>query len=145
MKAPVSNEDRTIDLNMTSMIDVIFLLLVFFVFTADFDRLEKLLPMNLALAGKVERLDAPKPTESEPERVKIRILRLNDTQVGWQVGVERLTDRSALAGRLRNCAGRRSTVIIAPDGDVAIEKALDVYDLCRGAGLKNIQFSAKKP
>lgn len=129
---------------MTSMIDVIFLLLVFFVFTADFDRLEKLLPMNLALAGKVERLDAPKPEETEPETVKIRISRFNETQVGWQVGDERLTDRSALTERLNDFAGRRATVIIAPDGDVSIEKALDVYDLCRGVGLKNIQFSAKK-
>lgn len=131
---------------MTSMIDVIFLLLVFFVFTADFDRLEKLLPMNLSLSGKVERIETPKTEEIEPTTLKIRIFWTDNARAAWQIGSERLTEPAALANAVAQTAPRRNTtsVIIAPEGNVPIEKVLDVYDLCRGAGLNNIQFTAKK-
>jgi biopolymer transport protein ExbD len=38
------NDNRRPDVMMTPMIDVVFLLLVFFLATASFDRLEQILP-----------------------------------------------------------------------------------------------------
>src|SRR5262245_58567237 len=43
--------ERGFDVMMTPMIDMVFLLLVFFVCTAGFDRPEENLPSNLSLPG----------------------------------------------------------------------------------------------
>ncbi len=55
-------------LRMTAMIDVIFLLLIFFVLTAQFSREEQFLPIRLpGPASAAQRLDVP----AEPLRISI--------------------------------------------------------------------------
>ncbi|HBT77287.1 MAG TPA: hypothetical protein DEB39_10285, partial [Planctomycetaceae bacterium] len=59
-------------LNMTPMIDVIFLLLIFFICTASFQRIEQLLSANLALPGtsRTETLDE-RPKTVDVARIRI--------------------------------------------------------------------------
>ena len=48
MRAPANRSSRTIDLQLTPMIDVVFLLLVFFLWTTSFERPEY--DLNTAVA-----------------------------------------------------------------------------------------------
>ncbi|MBO7722452.1 MAG: biopolymer transporter ExbD [Thermoguttaceae bacterium] len=141
MKAPLSRPGEIPDLNMTSMIDVIFLLLIFFVFTANFDELERLLPMNLTLPGTT----AQEKTVEIPEEqtVTIRLFGSAQSPPSWEIGEEHFSDRTALEKRIGGYS-ESTTIIIAPDGTVPIESVLDLYDLCRQSGLERLQFLAKK-
>ena len=141
MKAPLSRHEEVPDLNMTSMIDVIFLLLIFFVFTANFDELERLLPMNLTLHGTTaeeEKIELP-----EEQTVTIRLFGSSQSPPSWEIGEEHFSDRAALEKRIGGYA-ESTTIIIAPDGTVPVESVLDLYDLCRQSGLERLQFQAKK-
>lgn len=129
------------DLNMTSMIDVIFLLLIFFVFTANFDELERLLPLNLSQPGTTvqeKKIDLP-----EEQTVIIRLFGSIQSPVSWEIAEEHFSDRAALGRRISGFA-KSTKIIISPDGTVPIESVLDLYDLCRQSGLTHLQFQAKK-
>ena len=55
---------RELEIKMTPMIDVVFLLLVFFVWTASFQAVEYLLPSSLSQkqgSGQTVNLDQPPP------------------------------------------------------------------------------------
>lgn len=144
MKAYFPPESRQpAELNMTSMIDVIFLLLVFFVFTANFDELEKLLPMNLSLAGSTptgQKTNVPE----RAEEVRIKIRRDANRGLFWVVDGDDCSTAETLGQILRRRLAAQPTVVVSPDGDVPMESVLDVYDLCRQNGLTRIQFTAKK-
>ena len=70
MRVPHSHSDRiNFDVKMTPMIDVVFLLLIFFVCTASFQIAEALLPAPLAYAGNVQ---TPTEIDIEPDIGKCR-------------------------------------------------------------------------
>ena len=61
------------DLNMTSMIDVVFLLLIFFIVSTEFRIIEGLLPTNLPQKGSISPTDEPDPPLKE-----VRLILSND-------------------------------------------------------------------
>jgi biopolymer transport protein ExbD len=141
----VSQQTRSsdIELKMMPMIDVIFLLLIFFVCTANLRRVEEALPTNLSLPGSLSEIVPRDMLEEDLDEARIQIAYRSGTP-SWQVeghSVESL-------GRLRQLLAALATtkhdlpVIIDSDGDVPIENVIDVYDLCRSLGLIRIQFAA---
>ena len=141
---------KTPELNMTSMIDVIFLLLIFFVFTSNFDEIEKLLPMNLSLPGEAENRETAK--RAEPvilDEIRIRIETDGPGKVKWVINRRECRTPEELADALRKLSSltKEIPVVIDPVDDVSAEQFLDVYDLCRVCGLVKIQFAVreKKP
>ena len=78
MKRPSQLVDRggdtSMDAAMTPMIDVVFLLLVFFVWTASFQIIEQILPsqMSAQLGAEPTEVNEP-PPEADFENVVIRI------------------------------------------------------------------------
>ncbi len=145
MKSPAVPQTGVPELNMTSMIDVIFLLLIFFVFTADFDHFERMLPMNLSQPGKVVQNNTPLPEESS-EPVRIRLFGSALSAASWDIGEEHFSDREELAQRLQEMARRSlsTSILIIPDQTVPMEMVLDLYDLCRENGLTLVQFAAHR-
>jgi len=143
MKAAPNPNSSVPQLNMTSMIDVIFLLLIFFVFTADFDRIERLLPANLSLPGRTKKTEnsAEKP---ESEILTIKVHGTMDAP-SWEFDTGPVSEAELTAG-IAQFARQTAlgTAVIVPDGTVPLERVLDVYDRCRRAGLTQIQFAAKK-
>ncbi len=125
MRRPPYHRDDTgrLEVRMTPMIDVIFLLLIFFVSTASFQLVEEVLPTNLSLPGTTQS-DAPiDPLEEDLDEIVVKIL-WQEGRPGWQVNqrdYHRLEQVRA---------------------DVPIENVIDVYDLCRQIGLERIQFAA---
>ncbi len=145
MKTVFPDRKRTApELKMTPMIDVIFLLLIFFVCTANFQRLESVLPTNMSLTGSsAVRRDMPMPEHLDVARI---VLTWNQERPAWSVEGNRCTslrEVRTLLNRLRE-AKSDLPVIIDSEKNVPMEHVIDVYDAARWAGLSRIQFAAEK-
>lgn len=141
-----TRDDRrgnAIELNLTSMIDVIFLLLIFFVCTSSFQEPEKSLPTRVNDQGAIAS-----ETQTQEERVlgKIvaRVAVAPSGRIEYAVDgkrVESLADVEAILGELQQI-DPTVPVIVDPDGAAPIENVLDVYDCARRVGLSKIKFAA---
>ena len=131
-----------LEIKMTPMIDVVFLLLVFFVWTASFHAVEYLLPSSLSQQlGNAAVIDSP-PPEAEFEDVIVRIL-WQDDQVVWQVNGHVVESWDDVKQRLQLVAVIKTDapVILHPDEEVPVGAVIDVYDFSRIAGFDKIQFA----
>ena len=127
---------------MTPMIDVIFLLLIFFVCTAGFQAVEEVLPTNLALPGSVDTAVEIDPLEEDLDEITVKILHRPD-RPAWQVN-GRNYDRLEQVGAVLRAAAEIKIdlpVILDVDAEVPIEYVIDAVDLCRQIGLRRIQFA----
>lgn len=143
MKTPTTKtRNAALELNLTSMIDVIFLLLIFFVFTSDFKEPEKLLPTKLSAVGAV---DAPlEQQERDLGKITVRVAATPDAKLTWTVNGTRVESLAAVEETLSALQEIDPTVpvVLDPERGVAIENVLDVYDRARRVGLSKIQFAA---
>jgi len=130
---------------MTPMIDVVFLLLVFFVWTASISAVEHLLPSHLSPApGSATAMEEP-PPPPDFEPVVVKIVWLGD-RPGWIVNSRAVRKLDEVNETLRTVAEvkRDLPVIIDPAADVPLGDVIDVYDLARLAGFEEIQFAASE-
>lgn len=143
MKTPtLKKRNAALELNLTSMIDVIFLLLIFFVFTSDFREPEKLLPTKLSAVGAI---DAPaEQQERDLGKITVRVAANPDGSLTWTVDGTRVDSLAAVEETLAALQEIDPTVpvVLDPERGVAIESVLDVYDAARRVGLSKIQFAA---
>ena len=129
---------------MTPMIDVIFLLLIFFVCTASFQVVEEVLPTNLSLPGSAKTEVEIDPLDDDLDEITVTILQRGD-QPTWQVN-GRDCDRLEQVRAVLSAAAEIKIdlpVILDVDAEVPIEYVIDAYDLCRQIGLQRIQFAIK--
>lgn len=131
------------DISMTPMIDVVFLLLIFFVCTASFQAVEWILPSNMLLSGSSS---AEIPTEEfeDLEEIVITIHRLGEG-VTWRVNDRPCATRDELLGMLEAVASIDLSLpaIIDCDDRVPLGEAIAVYDMARAVGLEKVQFAAE--
>jgi len=130
-----------IQLSMTSMIDVIFLLLIFFVCTANFEKLEALLATELASSGVTGGVAVPQPEILNLDHARISISYTNG-KPAWQVEGHNCRSLRDLQAVLVQIARAKDDfpIVISCDENVPIEFWLDVIDACRQVGLTNISF-----
>ena len=145
MKAPTnSRKDASLELNLTSMIDVIFLLLVFFAFTSNFKEPEKLLPTKLSSAGAITT--ETKPTQEERDLGKIvASLRVDkDGRVLYSIDGKPFDSLQEIETTLTSLQEiePNAPVVVDPERNVPLESVLDVYDVARRVGLTKIKFTA---
>ncbi len=146
MKRPsiFNGSRRELEIKMTPMIDVVFLLLVFFVWTASFHAVEYLLPSSLSQkqgTGQTVNVDEP-PPEIEFEDIVVRISFTNN-QPAWAVNGQPVASLAEVRSRLALVADIKidSPVILHPDETVPVGNVIDVYDATRLAGFTQIQFA----
>jgi biopolymer transport protein ExbD len=137
-------ENATGDVAMTPMIDVVFLLLVFFVWTASFQTVELLLPSRLSAASGMGESSEIPLEQLDVEQVVIRVIGTAN-QLGWTVNDEPMSDINAVRQRLAAVASVRTDipVIVDPDNLVQLGHVIDVYDAAMQEGFENIQFTTK--
>ncbi len=145
MRRPSYHRDRRerFEVKMTPMIDVIFLLLIFFVCTANFQPPEQILPTQLSLPGEIDS-DVPVPPEVEDlDQIVVKVV-WREGQVGWQINdvdYDLLTDVRAVLREVKKVK-IDLPVILDVEPVVPMEYVIDVYDLCRDVGLGRVQFAA---
>jgi len=130
---------------MTPMIDVVFLLLVFFVWTSSFELPEFDLPSAIAEppAGGTQIANELPPTEVFDEIV-IRLL-LQDANPVIELNGQRVADIAALRTRLAEiiALGVQPPVIVDPAEQITMKSAVQVYDAARAAGADRVLFAAQ--
>ncbi len=125
------------ELNMASMIDVVFLLLIFFMCTSSFQKLENDLPAQMPQAGQAQTQETPL------EPVRIRASRVNNATI-FQCGDNACATPAALVQRLKALrALGDAQVIIEGQGDVPFGDMVAALDACYQADLRRVAFSAK--
>lgn len=138
-----NNRRIPVGIRMTPMIDIIFLLLAFFVLTAKFQEPEQLLPV---IVGKTPS----QPVQAKQKPLKI-YARTDDT--GCLLSVEnhppiRMSDQNqnqALLLLARKVQNTLNTIGPAPvelyyDNAVSWDVVVKVYDVLYALGLENITF-----
>lgn len=147
MKVPRHLERGALRVEMTPMIDVVFLLLVFFLWTSSFDAPEFDLPGQLATPPSGSEAQATPPSEAPMfDELVIKVQAAGDDAV-FQLGEERVGDKATLLARLAAIAalGVQPPVIIDPDRNVAMQHAIAAYDAARAAGLNDCLFAIPAP
>lgn len=132
-----------LDLPMTPMIDVIFLLIIFFLCTASFRPPESLLPTLLNLPGSTGTVVESDPELEDLDEIVVE-LTWQDGRVGWRINDQPCPDLAAVAARLQAVAEIQIDLPVILDiaPAVPMEYVIDVYDLCRSLGLQRVQFAA---
>ena len=139
-------------LNLTSMIDVIFLLLIYFVITASFTMGEGVIVANLPRGTG----QAPDPDEPPPLKITIQITTLGNRGVGYRVSLlgfhdapRNFKDLGALLMKYQNNPnkGRHgrypvdSPVIIQPTAQVRWQHVVNAFNQAVKAQYENINFA----
>ena len=125
------------DVNMTPLIDVVFLLLIFFMVSTTFDRQSEL---NIELPEASGEI-------SESEAVEIEVF--IDSKGRFAINGEQLINNQSdtLLRVLREAAGndKDPRVIINADKNATHQTVMTAMDASRQAGFVHITFSAVKP
>jgi len=124
-------------LNMSSMIDVTFLLLIYFILTTVFSPPED----QLTPALKVEQGSASEENDLEPQIVSVTSI---GSQQVYQIGEQTISDRSQLAMilvRLPNDPG----IIIRVDDAVTVGFAIAAIQEARDAGFERVTYVPVSP
>ncbi len=165
MKLPLQSlRDRaSLEIQMTPLIDVVFLLLVFFVWTAGFQVAERLLPSRVsaesppppatespagatpgtAPSATPSAAEPSPPAEADFERLVIRI-ELAAEGPRWRINGEPIVSLAATLEKLRRIATitQEVPVILHPDGDVPLRYVIQIYDAVRALGFSKVSMAA---
>ncbi len=127
-------EDVGIDL--TSLIDVVFMLLIFFMVTTSFDRIAQInVKLPQASSDQRETLtESIEVTVDADDQVYIRGQKLINTQLR--------TIREALRESVRTTED--VPVVISADGKATHQAVIKIMDAARQAGLLRITFATRK-
>tara|TARA_R110000868_G_scaffold204946_3_gene453164 strand:+ start:29825 stop:30217 length:393 start_codon:yes stop_codon:yes gene_type:complete len=118
---------------MTPLIDVVFLLIIFFMVTSVFKKDE--LSLLLAL---------PKASSGEATESKEKLfLKLELTTQELAIAGEKIT-LDALPERLSNVSDKEQPVELRVDKDVRYERVVNVLDALKAAQLQNINLITEK-
>jgi biopolymer transport protein ExbD len=144
MRLPTHHDRRHSDIAMTPMIDVVFLLMIFFICTASFQLAEELLPTSLAVTSG-SSAPAPVDLESDLERLVVQAAWADGT-TRWSVNQRPCASLAEVRQVLRAAAeiDRELPVILDVAGEVPLGAMIDVYDMCRLEGFEKIQFAAQR-
>ncbi len=146
MKIPRCTTYDAMEVKMTPMIDVVFLLLIFFVWTSSFEIPEFDLPSALAEpppGGNEARTDATPPVEIFDEIV-VKLF-IQDAIFLIQLNGQEIADIDTLQSQLKEIIrlGIQPPVIIDPSDQVTMDRAVAVYDVARRAGADRVLFAAR--
>lgn len=122
---------------MTPLIDVIFLLMIFFLMTINFQRPEGVLDNRLPQIGAQNSTDPTKDWETVRLRVKM-IRENNQLKIYLQ---ERIVFTYEDLLYYLDQLPKDILIIVEPDNNVPYKHVIGVYNTCLKSGMKDIVFS----
>jgi biopolymer transport protein ExbD len=128
---------RRYAISMTPLIDVIFLLMIFFLMTINFQKPEGVFDHRLPQLGK---RTSENPTKDwETVKLRIRMTRASgELRIHLQ---ERVLSTYEDLGRYLDQLPPDILIIVEPDNDVAYKHVIGVYNTCLKSKKKEIVFS----
>lgn len=126
----------TSDLELAPMIDVVFLLLIFFITSWQFARFERDMDISVPAAEQ---------TENSKQTVGEIILNVREDGAVVLNGAPVTSEE--LLGRLKTISGAYpdQAVILRGDSKADFQHIISVLDLIKQAGIWNVAFAATKP
>jgi len=147
MRLPRSSRGSVLQVQMTPMIDVVFLLLVFFLWTSSFEKPEYDLPSALAEppAGLADQQETPPPPEAFDEL--IIVVRQEGGAMEMTLNGNPVPDLGSLQRQLREIVqlGVQPPVVVDPSPETTMRTSIQIYDIARSAGLDRVLFAADAP
>ena len=140
---PLIQERHRQDSTMTPMIDVVFLLLVFFVWTASFKTVELILPSEVSAQEGSQPTTVVEPVpEQDFDQVVIRLQWLMD-QAHWSINETAMGSIEEVSSFLQQLVQIKSDapIIIHPDPAVPMNWVIEAYDRAKLAGFEQISFA----
>lgn len=135
MRIPTRTSRRTLGLNMTPMIDVVFLLIIFFLVSSHLARREQQLPLPLPHASTGQRPD------ERPAHVTVHVLADGSLHVaGRTVDPAGLT---ALLVQRRQVHGAGLAVRVRADRQVPFRQVEPVLVACSHAGIWHVSYAVE--
>lgn len=131
-----SRQPEPATMQLAPMIDIVFLLLIFFIVTWQFTKSETELSVSVPTAK-----EGAEPNRQKGE-ISINIL------ADGTIRIESVTlDLPQLLEKLASIAAqyKNQPVRIRGDGGVAYQRIVEVIDTCQKAGIWNISFATQKP
>lgn len=127
-----SRKPEDIDINVTSLIDVVLLLLIFFMVSTRFVEHSQL-KLSLPVAS-------PAASARDPAVIEVSIDRQQQYYINGKALVN--TSLTTLEQALREAAsGRESpTVVISADRETGFQRVVDVMDAASKVGLTRVSF-----
>jgi biopolymer transport protein ExbD len=147
MRVKHRQRGEALDINtaMTPMIDVVFLLLVFFVWTISFEAIERLLPSQVSrevgkLASEMTELDP----EVDFERIVIRLVG-EPGQPTYTVNDQAMSTPAEVRAFLQEIAtiNSEAPVVIHPDDLIETGFVVAVLDISRQCGFSKVSFAIR--
>jgi biopolymer transport protein ExbD len=134
MPLKVTKDDEMPALNLTSMIDVLFLLIIFFMVATKFDEMER----NIEVAVP----EVKQAGESTPPAQSFVVTVLADGQVeldGSPMPLEQLTSKLAAA----RTPLTEPTVVIRGDAKCPFQHVASVLSACQQAGISDLGITVR--
>ncbi|HIP20182.1 MAG TPA: biopolymer transporter ExbD [Sulfurimonas sp.] len=120
------------DVDMSPLIDMVFILLIFFMVSSTFT--------------KDMKLDLNRPGASSASRASSKVIRVYiDNQA--EVYIDNQTLKLwAVQGKLRELlrASTEKSVLVISDDSIAVEKLIELVDQCRLSGARDVAVATKK-
>ena len=129
-------EDEPYEIPMTSLIDIVFLLLIFFLVATNFSRRES--DHSVVLPES----EAGVKAAQVPDRLVINV-----RQEGTLVVNGRVMTETELRVMVRNFVGAHpaNPAVIRADAKVPYREVMKVFGICRAGGIKNVDLPVMEP
>ncbi len=118
-------------LDIAPLIDVVFLLLIFFMLTSSY------------IFQPGIKINLPKAVTSEAIHEQNLIITINDKDLIYLNN--RLLTLKQLKSHLKNAATEDRPLLIKADRKTSLGKVVQVWDMCREAGLTQINIATSGP
>lgn len=128
-----------IELSMTTMIDVVFLLLIYFMTTTAYTRTEKHLDSGIKVN---ERSAASAASDLEPAIIEIR--RSGD-QFVFTVGARELTTQEELTDFLRRFPNKLDGAFVRVSNEAPFRLAAAAIQACKNADFSTVSYLPLEP
>lgn len=123
-----------LELSMTSMIDVVFLLLIFFLVTSTFIRPEREVASNIKVNENNAGAEA-----SNLEPAVVDVFR-QDSEVLFRVGAVRTRDLEAIKEVLESFDNKSDGAFVRAAGNVPYEAAAQAIAACHESGFSSVSY-----
>ena len=147
MKRLHTRQRSNVELKMTPLIDVVFLLLVFFVWTASFQKPEYTISTRLsAILGASEEANSEIPPPEEEFDDVVILIRKEGNQLRWEANDRTFESLSVLFQHLQAIHQSKPDlqVILDPGSLIEFGDIIDTYDTARVVGFTKVGFAVSE-
>ena len=125
-------KEQVSDVDMSPLIDMVFILLIFFMVSSTFT--------------KDMKLDLERPGASSASRASSKVIRVYIDNTGETYVDGQPVKTWAIQGKLRDMlrTATEKSVLVITDDSISVDKLIDVVDQCRLSGAQDVAVATKK-